>query len=297
MPSVAQKAYFAIRAFNVELASVKDGHNVRRGGEKAQSRDTATTMVLQMRMQWWRDALKQIYGEEIENNKSSDPSTGMLNFSIDCWHSPIVRALAAANEEHDLTRRFLERLIDARDADLEVRQWNTLDEVATYSEESVSSLLYLSLECTGVREDKADEVASHAGVGIGLATALRATPFRLIHGEVPIPADLLHPGFPYHELVNWTNDEYTLTDSDAKLFDEAVKIVANTAASHLARARKLQGQVPKPGRPCLLPVIPALHYLSKLEQVDFQIFDPNLNDETRLRLLLLLGRTWLTGIF
>jgi NADH dehydrogenase [ubiquinone] 1 alpha subcomplex assembly factor 6 len=303
MPSAAQKAYFAVRAFNVELASIKDGHNLRRSGQ----RDSAATLVLQIRMQWWRDALHEIYDNSngdtaststnITKRNATDPI--LSNLSIASWHSPVVRALDVANRECNLTRRFLERLIDSRETDLDVNQYKSMADAVAYAEESVSSLLYLSLECTGVREDEADIVASHAGVGIGLATALRATPFRLVHGEVPIPSELLHPKFAYNELLNFQEDEFTLSEQDAAMFRQAVQHMAEEATGHLAQARELQGKVPKHARACILPVIPALVFLSKLQEVDHNLFDSKLqvSEQARLKLLLLLGRTWLTGIF
>jgi NADH dehydrogenase [ubiquinone] 1 alpha subcomplex assembly factor 6 len=292
MPPGATKAYFAIRAFNVELASVKDSHNLRRREQPGQQ-ESSSSVALQMRMQWWRDALKEIYEDEM--SVAADPI--LRNLSVSCWHNPVVRALSQAHQQCDLTRRFLERLIDARDYDLNVAQYSSMNEAATYAEDTISSLLYLSLECTGTRDDNADEVASYAGVGIGLTTALRATPFRLMHGEIPIPKDLLRPAFPYQELMKQTEEEYTLIESDAIAFREAVRHMANAASTSLARARDIQGHVPRHARACLLPVVPSIHFLSKLEGVDYHLFDPKLNDDTRLRLMLLMGRTWLTGIF
>jgi NADH dehydrogenase [ubiquinone] 1 alpha subcomplex assembly factor 6 len=311
MPSAAQKAYFAVRAFNVEISSIKDGHNLRKSGQ----RDTAGTLVLQIRMQWWRDALNEIYdSEDVNDNTSKQSSSSSTNtsiiegnasdpiaknLSIASWHSPVVRALDVANRESNLTRRFLERLIDVRENDLDVNQYKTMADVVSYAEESVSSLLYLSLECTGVRDDEADIVASHAGVGIGLVTALRATPFRLVYGEVPIPAELLHPTFGYNELTNFQEEEFTLSERDAAMFKQAVQHMAAEAAGHLGQARELQGKVPKHARACILPVIPALMFLSKLQEVDYNLFDTKLqiSEQARLKLLLLLGRTWMTGIF
>jgi hypothetical protein len=145
MPPGATKAYFAIRAFNVELASVKDSHNLRRREQPGQQ-ESSSSVALQMRMQWWRDALKEIYEDEM--SVAADPI--LRNLSVSCWHNPVVRALAQAHQQCDLTRRFLERLIDARDYDLNVAQYSSMNEAATYAEDTISSLLYLSLECTGV---------------------------------------------------------------------------------------------------------------------------------------------------
>lgn len=147
MPKKSQRAFFALRAFNVELASVKGTHNLRKKGDTGGLPDTPTTVALQMRMQWWKDALGEIYGEPT-SPPASDPA--LQNLSISCWNSPIVRALNNANEEVGLTRRFLDRLIDSRALDLEVRQLATLDESINYAEETVSSLLYLTLESIDV---------------------------------------------------------------------------------------------------------------------------------------------------
>jgi len=156
MPKRAQQSYFAIRAFNAELASVKDGSSLRRRGVGAGfggGETTAATLAMSMRMQWWREAVGTIYGDDASSRhrtgSSVDPA--LVNLSISCWHSPVVRALDRANRESTLTRRFLERLIESREADLEVTQYLTMEESVNYAEHSVSSLLYLSLECAGVR--------------------------------------------------------------------------------------------------------------------------------------------------
>jgi len=88
-----------------------------------------------------------------------------------------------------------------------------------------------------------------------------------------------------------------MSEADAKNFQEAVEQVAVTAASYLAEARERQSQIPKPARTALLPVVPALQYLSRLEKSKYDILNPSLLEPERFKLLLLLGRTWLTGVF
>lgn len=116
-----------------------------------------------------------------------------------------------------------------------------------------------------------------------------------MHGELPIPADLLYPGFPYNQLLQQPDDRH-LMDEDASMFKDAVKQIAYTASVHLAEARDHQSKIPRQGKASLLPVVPAFHFLSKLTAVDYNLFDPKLNDQSRLRVLLLLARTWLTGV-
>lgn len=144
MPQEAQRAFFVLRAFNAELASVKEIHHARPGGETGSA---SKSVALQLRLQWWNDAIKQIYGEDTKKLQK-DPSLASL--SISCWESPIVRALYKVNQEKQFTRRFLERLVEARETDLDVDQFATFDEAKNYAEQSVSSLLYLTLESLGV---------------------------------------------------------------------------------------------------------------------------------------------------
>ena len=92
--------------------------------------------------------MNQVYGDENEVKKHQ---TGFAaDMANSCWNNPIVRVLNDAVEESNLTRRFLERLLDAREADLDIQQAETMDDAITYAENIFSSLLYLSLETTNV---------------------------------------------------------------------------------------------------------------------------------------------------
>jgi hypothetical protein len=143
-------------------------------------------------------------------------------------------------------------------------------------------------------------VASYAGIGIGLTTSLRATPFRLVYGEVPLSADLFPTAFAYDSVLRAHESGESIPPSDVAVWEEAVRQVAHEAILYLSQAQNLQGRVPKSSRACLLPVVPAWHYLGHLQKAKYNLFDPKLlqqNPKTRLSLLLLLGRTWLTGVF
>ena len=89
--------------------------------------------------------------------------------------------------------------------------------------------------------------------------------------------------------------------------------MANAARFHLHRARENQSVVPREGRTALLPAVCGLHYLNVLEGCDYDVMHTSLvgggeEDEgdsgsagferrRRLGLMLLLGRTWMTGTF
>jgi phytoene/squalene synthetase len=138
-------------------------------------------------------------------------------------------------------------------------------------------------------------VAYHAGIGMGLVTALRSARLRMARGECSIPKELIPPRFPYRKL-NSQDPRNELTEEEKEHIRAAVKEMAILASSHLVEARDRQGNVPKHARPCLLPVVPALHFLSRLEDVDYNIFDDFLLEPHQLRVLMLIGRTWITGV-
>jgi len=326
MPPSARESYYALRAFNVEVASVKDGgglasmrsrrvpgHFGEDGGDGIDS-----SLASRLRMQWWRDALAEIYGEGGDCSRGPSPA-GFLSstFSSSRKKNPVVRELGRAASSSSLTRRFLERLVDARESDLDICQPDTLPDLVRYGEEAHSSLLYLSLECAGVRDDVADEAAYHVGVGIGIVTALRSTVVRAGMGELALPADVLerHGGDaesagrlrkylmnpPKRDMGEELGAEEKVADAALR---GAVREVAHAAGAHLMHARGMQSGVPKDGRPALLPAVGALSYLKALEEANFDILSPDLLAKEglparleRLRVTFSLGRAWLTGVF
>ena len=291
MPSCARKSYFAVRAYNVELASVKDGSERRRA-----SGETGSSLGLRMRMQWWRDALGQLYGEPSAQEEPT-PQGFLAHTAESCWHNPVVRPLYVAIEENDLTRRFLERMLDAREYDLDAQQMATIEDAKMYAEDTWSSLFYLSLECAGVREDAADVVASHAGIGTGLTMALRSTIQRASYGnEMTIPADLFPKPIPSSYMMRRNDPEYPVDLEYEEILRNAAQHMAYEASVELSKARELQADVPKAGRACLLPAVPAMSYLSRLKDANFDLWDPKLNvEQSRLSVLTMLGKSWLIG--
>mmetsp|Transcript_9449 Transcript_9449/g.14584 ORF Transcript_9449/g.14584 Transcript_9449/m.14584 type:complete len:349 (-) Transcript_9449:23-1069(-) len=285
MPSSARNEYFALRAFNAELAFIKDSSERRRYRE---GDDAVSSVGLQLRMQWWREALDEIFSKQNENF-SSGKSYGK---------NPVVRALERAVRKSELTRRFLERMLDAREADLHIQQMKTIDNTIMYAEDSCSSLLYLLLECCNVRDDAADEVASNVGVAWGLVTAIRSAPYRAINKEMSIPSDVLTKPITADYLLARQDPDYQPNDTNEKNLREAVQHMAYLAAKHLSRATETQFDVPKSGRPVLLAAVPVVHYLMRLKEAEYNIFDPRLQpDESKLVIMAMLGRAWLTGRF
>ena len=166
MPPSAREAHFALRAFNVEIAGIKDSSrlvagraaargSVEGGGGLSRFNDSnhngggnssSSSMATRLRMQWWRDAISGIY--EGHNATADDDDDDYLASSA--RRNPTIRSLANAVRTHGLTHRFLGRIVEAREADLDVSQYRRVRDVAQYGEDTMSNVLYLTLECLGV---------------------------------------------------------------------------------------------------------------------------------------------------
>lgn len=155
MPSSSRQAYFALRAFNVEIASIKDAsRSMGRSRADTDNDDFVTgdsSMASRLRMQWWKDGIAEVYDNIRDGyivNTSSDPILRSLTSSRK--QNPTMRSLSHAIHNHNLTHRFMRRVMDAREEDLEVVQYERCTDVAQYGEDTISSMLYLSLETVGV---------------------------------------------------------------------------------------------------------------------------------------------------
>lgn len=343
MPSSSREAYFALRAFNVEIASIKDASKLIGGRSRSSNSSSLVmdglggdeglednTLASRLRMQWWRDAIADVYEQHADNKLDNSTSSSaaathdpiLLSLTSSRRHNPTLRSLAHAINTHGLTYRFLRRVLEARENDLSITQYEKWRDVAQYGEDTVSNILYLSLETVGVRDDGADMVASDIGVGLGILTALRSTAFRASQGECSIPLDLatkhdVSMDTLYHAWDSSINDDSNGEDSDSEQLEKAnmarealrgatVEMV-EMASFHLHRARENQGKVPKEGRMCLLPAVCGLKYLDSLKECNYDVLHPALvggGDDAaaverrrRLSLMLMLGRTWLTGTF
>ncbi|KAL8589320.1 hypothetical protein ACOMHN_052323 [Nucella lapillus] len=158
LPKQLQRAAFAVRAFNVELAQVRDVVSEKTIGA--------------MRMQFWKDAVDKLL-------EGSPPQT------------PVAVELAGAARYFKMSKRHFKNIVEARAGQLETDGFRTLEEIEKYAENTSSSLHYLVLECLGVKNVHADHAASHIGKAQGLTTVLRALPYHAQRRRVYLPLDLI----------------------------------------------------------------------------------------------------------
>ncbi|XP_062612938.1 NADH dehydrogenase (ubiquinone) complex I, assembly factor 6-like, partial [Saccostrea cucullata] len=243
-------AAIILRAFNIEVAMVASN---------------VTDPVRGLgRFQFWRETLEEIY-----NPKGNVPQT------------PVGQLLNWVVNDYRVSKSWLSRLIEAR-ASNPMSQFKTLVEMDNYYEQVVASMNYLLLELHGVKDVQADHAASHLGRCYGMVNLLKVTPSQLSQGNVMFPHDLL--------AKHSVSQEEVIRGKNSKGVSEVVYEIASVAKQHLDKARSLKGNVPKEAIPVFLPSVFCDNYLTYLQKVDFNVFDPALNKKKFLYHKLLLQK-------
>ncbi|XP_027139549.1 NADH dehydrogenase (ubiquinone) complex I, assembly factor 6 isoform X3 [Larimichthys crocea] len=251
LPEEARRSSLALRAFNVELAQVKDSVSQK-------------TIGL-MRMQFWKTAIEEIYRD--------DPPS-----------QPVSAELWRAVRKHYLTKRWLLRIITEREKDLDDRAYRNLQELEAYSENTQSSLIYLLLECLGIKDVHADHAASHIGKAQGIVTCLRATPYHSSRRKVYLPMDIC--------MLHGASQEDFIRGSREQNVRDVAYDIASQAHVHLEHARSFSRNVPlfSRGAPVLQVVLE--DYLQRVRRADFDVFSPSLQNRNPLLPFQMYLRSW-----
>lgn len=249
-PAASRAALFALYAFNVEIAKTREV--------------VSQLLVGSMRLQWWRDTLDGLFAGEPRRHE-------------------VALALAAAVRRHGLDRALLERLVDAREADLDDAPPATVAALTDYLDGTAASLAMLALQTLDIRDGAAVEAARQVGLAWGLTGLLRAIPFHARAGRLYLPEDvLLAAGVSAREPLALRSDPG---------LSRAVESLAGIAAGHLAAARRLRSEVPRGAVPALLPATLADGCLKLLRRAGYDPFDPRVGASLPSRSWRLLAAT------
>jgi len=258
-PAERREDLFALYAFNLEIARIAE--------------TVSEPMLGHIRLQWWREAIDELYAGRPRRHQ-------------------VVVPLAAAVARHDLGRDLFERLIDARELDLEDAQPADLAALEDYAEATSSGLVALALQLLGAGRGAVSGAAPDAagrlvGLGWALTGLARAVPFHAARQRCLLPAELCQEaGLDLAGL-------FELRGSPA--LSRVVERLVVRAEQHLAAARRLRRDVPRAALPALLPARLADGYLAALRQAGCDPFRVPLQAARggrpwRLLLASLLGR-------
>ena len=148
------RALVTLYAFNLEIARIRE--------------TVSEPMLGQIRLQWWRDTIGEIYAGTPRNH-------------------PVAVALCGVIERHDPGRPRFEAMINGREADLEDHPPGTLDDLKSYARATAGELTCLALELLGARDETAMEIGYDAGKVWALTGLLKAVPYHATQGRSYLP--------------------------------------------------------------------------------------------------------------
>ncbi|MCB1488157.1 MAG: phytoene/squalene synthase family protein [Bauldia sp.] len=154
-PEGVRDDLFALHAFDVEVASVRD--------------KVKEPMLGEIRLQWWRDALRGDHGG-----------------------SPVASSLALAIARHNLPIDAFDNLLQARIFDLYDDPMPTLGDYEGYAGDTASAIIQLgAIMLAGGKDVGTAEAAGFAGVAQSIARMLASLPLSAARGQCYLPADRL----------------------------------------------------------------------------------------------------------
>lgn len=220
-PPEIRRALFALYAFNLEIASVRER--------------VSEPVIGLIRLQWWRDAVAEIYGGTVRSHA-------------------VAEELAAAIRVHDLPRERLDRMIDAREFDLDENPPEDMGALRTYADATAGELAALAAAVCGAA-DRADDLRPAARAW-AIAGLVRAVPFHASTGKVFLPSDVLRrAGVRAEQVIDRRNPDGIGT---------AVTEIAEEARTLIAGERKRLSSLPRAARPAVSYLPLAERYLKRI---------------------------------
>lgn len=284
LPPQSHLAAFAVRAFNVELATIR-------------SMVSNQTTAL-MRFQFWKSTLDKIFDQNQKDASAADSKTnsGSGYFMGAIPEHPVAETLAVAVQEKKLSRKWLSELIDARIERLdERRNFQTIKELEDFYQRTFGAVFFLLLEANNVRQVHADHAASHLAKALGIVNGLRAINADPERNVNILPLELLlHHRVSQQDVVRLASGKRRariIADGDdmQKRLRDMTYDLASQAHVHLEHARKLRlddlgnkkdtkgrKRMYEATRLVLLPAAIGDHYLQILRKVDFDILHPKI---------------------
>lgn len=200
-------------------------------------------MMGRVRLQWWRDTIAEIVaGQPPRRHEVAEPLAHLIRV-------------------RQLPRTALERMIEAREQDLLPEPPATFAQLEEYADTTGGELNVLALQLIAVDDNTKSAVtaARHVGVAYALAGLLRATAFHARFGHSFIPTEL-------------DPRRHALGSKATPPLSNAAAAIAEAARTRLDKARVLSDEIPTAALPALLPAVVAAHWLTQIENAEYDLF-------------------------
>ncbi len=233
-PAERRDALFALYAFNLEIARVREVVREPVAGE--------------IRLQWWSDVLGGAGRGEVAAH-------------------PVAAALLATMARYRLPPERFKVLIDARRFDLYDEPMATLADLEAYADGASASLVALAAQILTVGgEPDIGALSHHAGRAHALAGLLAAFPVHAARGQLYIPLEIL--------ARHGANRQEAKGPPATPQLLAALAELRTRARGHLGAAQELLATAAPAVMPALLPVALAGPTLARMERRGYDPFVP-----------------------
>lgn len=242
----------ALYAFNLEVARTREA--------------VSEPMLGQIRLQWWRDAIGECFGE------------GKVR---EHW---VVQSLADIAHRHDLPRDILDGIVDAREADLDPEPPKSLAEFENYCRVTGGSVTGLAARILGAQDEGALKAAEDAGAAWAIVGTVRALPFTLRRKDWVLPEDLMAEAGVTRESLGRLEISPELSTLIDMLLDRAATLNRD--------ARRMRRALPKTARPAMAQARLTDTYIRQLKKAGNNPFDKRLATPPAMRALSVAWAVW-----
>jgi phytoene synthase len=233
-PAEHRGALFALYAFNVEIARIREVAREPLPGE--------------IRLQWWRDVLDDVGREEVVGH-------------------PVAAAMLAVLPRYALPRHRLERLMETRRFDLYDDAMVSVADLEDYAAGASSNLIVLAgqILCGG-REPDIAALAGDTGAAYAIAGLLKSFSIHAARGQLYVPLALL-------ERHGADRNDIASGRATPQL-RRALAELRRLARRHLSQAGALIATASSEVIPALLPAAIVGPLLARMERPSYDPFAP-----------------------
>lgn len=252
-PRCIRLAHAALRVFNVELASIRG--------------QVSNEDLGRMRLAHFRSSFEAIKSLRVDNDHSAIiPAT------------PVMECLAEA-----ITRfpnapwHLLERLLDARERDLQYPNYESLESLEQLGRDTQGVLMrihagLLGDTTTGDDESEISQLGDICGSAVGLCIVLRGVPAHAVSRMCYMPRELVRE----HKV---SSDGLLTGSEDARV---VYMLVASRASEVLNDGRRGIEGIDKAVRPAFWGIAMGGEYLRRLQRANGKVFDEGLQTGLRM---------------
>lgn len=223
-PADTREALWALYAFNYEIARTREV--------------VSDTTIGLIRLQWWRDAIEEIYKNETPRRHE------------------VLLPLADAIKKYNLPKDLFLNLIYAREFDLENVSPTTMDGFLKYADFTTTPLNQLGHRITG--DSDTDEIVKAVSVNYAVIGLVRSVPHYVSSHRCMLPEDVLGAsGITPQKLFDFNQKE--------KLPEVIEKIISSLTEIRNARSGILRAQN------ALVQL-----YAKQIRELGYDVYDPRM---------------------